>query len=203
MKKRKAKRSLTIHTRNENQQNANGLALLQDPAGIMPQSTKMSLQCEVLHCNFRTPWLRKSKAQQSWVNHKYSQTVSNDRSQDLLRNYMEETEEDIFEDDGEQTDKDINSVTITEEESWMKNYHLIDTMPWPQDEVAVSNSSPADGDTPTSSLDASATGDLEYIDEVEHKLRGATAGGMIGYEDAIDTVHGRVAEPSQPGSTQI
>ena len=87
---------------------------------------------------------------------------------------MEETEEDIFEDDGEQTDEDLNSVTITGEESWMRNYHLMDMMPWRQDEVATSNSSHADGDMPISSLDASATGHPQLdIPEKESETGGS------------------------------
>ena len=75
-----------------------------------------------------------------------------------MRDYMEEeTGEDIFDDDDEQTDGEPNNVTITGEESWMRNYDLMERLPWPQDEVAASNSSQADGDTPLSSLDASAT----------------------------------------------
>ena len=89
----------------------------------------------------------------------------------------EETGEDIFEEDGEQIDGEPNCVTVTGEESWMRDYGLMDRLPWPQDEVAASNSSLADGDTPLSSLDASATRDLWDIDEFENKHGEPTVGG--------------------------
>ena len=79
MKKRKARRSLTIHTRSKLQQNNmadNGMAYVQDSAEVMPISMKVSLQCKVLNCNFRTQLLRKSKARQSWYNHQYSYKVN-------------------------------------------------------------------------------------------------------------------------------
>ena len=103
-----------------------------------------------------------------------------------MRNYMEEkTGEDIFEDAGEQTDDEPNCITVTGEESWMQNHGLIERLPWPQDEVADSNSSQENGDMRLSSLDVSATGD---IDKVEYKHGEATTGEIIGDVVTIDTV---------------
>ena len=65
MKRRKARRYLTTHNRSDHQQNtvaSNGMAYVQKLVKIAPTSTKLSLQCEVLNCTFRTPLLRKSKA---------------------------------------------------------------------------------------------------------------------------------------------
>ena len=65
MKKRKARRSLTIHTRSMHQQDNkanNVIAHVQELAEIAPPSTRVSLQCEVLNCDFRTPLLLKRKA---------------------------------------------------------------------------------------------------------------------------------------------
>ena len=135
MKRRKARISLTTHRRSEHQQNAvtnNGMALVQDSAEIMPPSTKVSLQFEVFNFNFSTLLLRKSKAWQSWYNHQYSHTVGDDSCQDSMWYYMEEeTGEDIFEDDGEQIDGEPNCVTVTGEESGMRDYGLMERLPWP------------------------------------------------------------------------
>ena len=87
--------------------------------------------------------------------------------------------EDIFEDDGEQIDGEPNCVFVTGQESWMRDYGLMKRLTRPQDEVAASNSSQADGDMPLSSLDASSTGDLGDIDEFEHKHGEATVGEMM------------------------
>ena len=174
------------------------MAYVQDSAEVAPISMKVSLQCEVLNCNFRTQLLRKSKARQSWYHHQYSHNVNEERFQDSMREYMEEkTGEDIFEDDGEQTDDEPNCITVTGEESWMQNYGLIERLPWPQDEVADSNSSQANGDTRLSSLDVSPTG---HIDEVEYNHGEATTGEMIGDVVTIDTGHSNVIESTQSKS---
>ena len=67
------------HNRSDDQQNTsarNGMVHIQESVEIVPTSTKVSLQCEVLNCNFRTPLLRKSKSRQRWYNHRYSHTVN-------------------------------------------------------------------------------------------------------------------------------
>ena len=84
MKRRNARRCLSTHNRSDHQQNSmasNGMAYVQESVEIAPTSTKVSLQSEVLNCNFRNPYLRKSKAQQHCYNHRYSHTVNVDRFQ--------------------------------------------------------------------------------------------------------------------------
>ena len=71
----------------------------------------------------------------------------------------------------------------------MRNYGLTESLPWPQDEVADSNSSQTNGDTPFSSLDESVIGDRGDIEEVEYKHGEATVGEMIGDVVVIDTGH--------------
>ena len=168
----------------------------QELAEITPPSTKLSLQCEVLNCNFRTPLLRNSKARQSWYNHQYSH--NDDRFRDSMRDYMEEeTGEDTFEDVDEQIDDEPNSITVTGEESWMRNYGLTERLPWPQDEVADGNSSQTNRDTPLSSLDVSVIGDRGDIEEFEYNHSETTVGEMVGDVVMIDTGHSNVYELAQ------
>ena len=79
----------------------------------------------------------------------------------------------------------------------MQNYGLAERLPWPQDEVADSNSSQAIGDMPLSSLDVSVIGYRGDIEEIEYNHEEATVGEMIGDLVTIDTGHSDVNEPTQ------
>ena len=62
LKKRKARRSLTTHTKSIHQQNNvanNVMAHGQELAEIAPISARISLQCEVVNCGFIPCYVRK------------------------------------------------------------------------------------------------------------------------------------------------
>ena len=84
LKKWKAKRRLSTHNRNDYQpidMAYNGVAhtknyqeiVQQESIEIVSPSTKVSLQCDI--CNFRTAWLRRSKAKQCLYNYRYSYSL--------------------------------------------------------------------------------------------------------------------------------
>ena len=82
----------------------------------------------------------------------------------------------------------------------MQNYGLMERLPWPQDEIADSNSSQVTGYTPLSSLDVSVIGDRVDIDELWYKYGEATFEEMFDDEVTIDTEHGNVTEHTQAKS---
>ena len=115
-----------------------------------------------------------------------------------MRDYTEKkTREDIFGDNDVKIDDEPNSITVTGEEPWMRNYGLAERLLLPQDEIADGNLSQANADTPLSSLDVSVIGDRGDTEEVGYNTVEAAVGESIGDVVTIDTGHSDVTKPSQ------